>query len=256
MDQVLLDKVMERVASEIKVPGGRCKISDIGVSEFVGTTMGNTIGLVIASADPALTDVMHLGRFRSIGILGGRTGFAPQAMAMDDAVKATNTEVISMEAAKDDMGQGQGSLILIGADDVSDVRRAIEIALANVEKYFGDIYENSSGHLEYQYTARASYCLEKGFGTPVGKAFGLVCGAPAAIGTVLSDTALKAANVEVVSYTSPAGGEGYAFQNEVTMTITGDSGAVRQAVRASIEIGKKLLGAFGEEPKSCSTPYI
>ena len=256
MDQVLLDKVMERVASEMKVPGGCCKMGDIGVSEFVGTTIGNTIGLVIASIDPSLTDVMNCGRFRSIGILGGRTGLGPQAMAMDDAIKATNTEIISIEQTKDDTSQGQGSLILIGAEDVSDVRRAIEIALANVEKYFGDIYENAAGHLEFQYTARASYCLEKGFGTPFGKAFGLVCGAPAAIGVVLSDTAMKAANVDVVSYTSPAGGEGFSYQNEVTLTITGDSGAVRQAVRASIEVGKKILGAFGEEPKSCATPYI
>ena len=67
---------------------------------------------------------------------------------------------------------------------------------------------------------------------------------------------MKAANVDVVSYTSPAGGEGYSYQNEVTLTITGDSGAVRQAVRASIDVGKKLLNAFGEECKSAATPYI
>ncbi len=257
MDQGLLDKVMERVAAEVKSPAGTsCCMRDIGVTEFVGTAMGNTIGLVIASVDPALTETMNLGRFRSIGIVGGRTGLGPQMMAVDDAVKATNAELISIEASKDDTGCGQGCLILIGADDVSDARRAVEIALGCVEKYFGDIYTNEAGHVEFQYTARASYCIEKAFNSPLGKAFGLICGAPAAIGTVLSDVAVKAANVDVVSYTSPAGGEGYSFQNEVTLTITGDSGAVRQAVRASIDVGKKLLGAMGSEPKSCSTPYI
>lgn len=47
----------------------------------------DTIGLVIASVDPMLKDSMKLGKFRSIGIIGGRTGAGPQIMAVDDAVK-------------------------------------------------------------------------------------------------------------------------------------------------------------------------
>lgn len=258
MDQNLLNKVMDRVVAEMQTEKAQdaCCCREIGVTEFVGTAMGDTIGLVIASVDPLLTEKLNLGRFRSIGVVGGRSGLGPQVMAVDDAVKATNAEIISIEASKDDTSCGQGSLILIGADDVSDARRAVEIALGTLDKYFGDIYMNKAGHLEFQYTARASYAIEKGFGSPLGKAFGLVCGAPAAIGVVLADVAMKAANVELVSYTSPAGGEGFTYQNEVTITITGDSGAVRQAVKASIEVGKKLLGAMGDEPKSCSTPYI
>ena len=121
-------------------------------------------------------------------------------------------------------------------------------------KYFGDVYSNEAGHLEFQYTARASYCLEKAFGTPIGKSFGMVIGAPAAIGTVLADVAVKAANVEVVGYASPA--EGTSYSNETILTFTGDSGAVRQSVRATIEVGKKLLGSLDVEPKSTTTPYI
>ena len=182
-------------------------------------------------------------------------GAGPQIMAVDDAVKATNTEVISIELPRDTKGgAGHGSLIYIGADDVSDARRAVEIALASLDKYFGDVYGNEAGHLEFQYTARASYCLEKAFGTPLGRAFGMVCAGPAAIATVLADVAVKAANVEVVSYSSPS--QGTSYSNEVILTFTGDSGAVRQAVRSAIEVGKKLLGALGSEPKSTTQPYI
>ncbi|MDR0382166.1 MAG: propanediol utilization microcompartment protein PduB [Oscillospiraceae bacterium] len=260
MDQNLIEKVLKRVASEMETAGtaGHAPpAKDIGVTEYVGTAIGNTIGLVIASVDPQLMETMKLGSYRSIGIIGGRAALGPYIMAVDDAVKATNTEVISVEGPRDgDGGAGPGALIIIGADDVSDARRGVETALDALEKYFGDIYVTDAGHLEYQYTARASYCIEKSFGSPLGKAFGLVCAAPAAIGVVLSDIAVKAANVQVVSYTSPNKGVGYNYSNEITLTITGDSGAVRQAVRATIDVGKKLLGAMGEAPKSYATPYI
>ena len=250
MDQQLIEKVMRQVSDELGIKTEECKAEsapaecasqNIGMTEFVGTAMGDTIGLVIASVDPMLKDVMNLGKFRSIGIIGARTGAGPQIWAVDEAVKATNTEIISVELPRDTKGgAGHGSLIYIGAEDVSDARRAVEIALQAVPKYFGDVYGNDAGHLEFQYTARASYCLEKALGAPVGRAFGMTC-------------AVKAANVEVVGYTSPGAGS---HSNEVILTFTGDSGAVRQAVKAAIEAGKKMLGALGDEPKSSTTPYI
>lgn len=258
MDQQLIEKVINQVAEELKQKPEESAPSccgSLGVTEFVGTAIGDTIGLVIASVDPLLVERLHLGKYRSIGIIGGRVGAGPQIMAVDDAVKATNTEVISIELPRDTKGgAGHGSLIYIGADDVSDARRAVEIALASLDKYFGDVYANEAGHLEFQYTARASYCLEKAFGTPLGRAFGMVCAGPAAIATVLADVAVKAANVEVVSYSSPS--QGTSYSNEVILTFTGDSGAVRQAVRSAIEVGKKLLGALGSEAKSTTQPYI
>lgn len=260
MDQQLIEKVINQVAEELKqkpevTPSCSApSCNSLGVTEFVGTAIGDTIGLVIASVDPLLVDQLKLGKYRSIGIIGGRVGAGPQIMAVDDAVKATNTEVISIELPRDTKGgAGHGSLIYIGADDVSDARRAVEIALASLDKYFGDVYSNDAGHLEFQYTARASYCLEKAFGTPLGRAFGMVCAGPAAIATVLADVAVKAANVEIVGYTSPSQGS---HSNEVILTFTGDSGAVRQAVRTAIDVGKKLLGALGGEVVSGSTPYI
>ena len=263
MDQQLIEKVMRQVSDELGIKTEECKAEsvpaecasqNIGMTEFVGTAMGDTIGLVIASVDPMLKDVMNLGKFRSIGIIGARTGAGPQIWAVDEAVKATNTEIISVELPRDTKGgAGHGSLIYIGAEDVSDARRAVEIALQAVPKYFGDVYGNDAGHLEFQYTARASYCLEKALGAPVGRAFGMTCAGPAAIGTVLADVAVKAANVEGFGYTSPGAGS---HSNEVILTFTGDSGAVRQAVKAAIEAGKKMLGALGDEPKSSTTPYI
>jgi len=195
-------------------------------------------------------------RFRSIGILGGRTGAGPQIMAADEAVKATNTEIVAIELPRDTKGgAGHGSLIIFGAEEVSDARRAVEVALQELPRTFGDVYANEAGHLEFQYTARASYAIGKAFNAPVGKAFGLIVGAPAAIGVVCCDTAVKAAEVEIVGYASPA--QGTSYTNEAILFISGDSGAVRQSLIAAREIGLKLLSALGGRPESVSgKPYI
>lgn len=227
-----------------------------GLTEFVGTGIGDTIGLVIANIDPDLHEAMGIDkRFHSIGIIGARTGAGPQIMAADEAVKATNTEIVSIELPRDTKGgAGHGCLIIFGAEDVSDARRAVEVTLKELPRTFGDVYGNEAGHLEMQYSARASLAINKAFGAPVGKAFGLVIGAPAAIGVMMADTAVKTASVEIVAYSSPS--KGTSHSNEVILAITGDSGAVRQAVIAGREVGKKLLGALGETPSSTTEPYI
>jgi len=261
----VMDEVMKRLGTEAcpAAPAAKAEKSEtaanfdpIGVTEFVGTAMGHTIGLVIANVDATLHEKMGIDkRFRSIGIISDRIGAGPQLMAADEAVKATNTEVISAEMPRDtEGGCGHGCLIIFGAEDVSDVRRAVEVTLANVETYFGDVWGNEVGYLELQYTARASYCLNKALGAPVGKAFGLVLGAPAGIGVVISDTALKAAEVEAFAYCPPT--KGTSFTNESFIMITGDSGAVRQAIRSAREVGVKLLATLGSEPKSGSVSYI
>jgi microcompartment protein PduB len=262
MDQQILDKIIKQVTDELVPANDKAAAlasvgAAAGVTEFVGTAMGDTIGLVIANVDPSLTELMGLGKYKSIGIISDRVGAGPQIYAVDEAVKASNTEVISVELPRDTKGGGgHGCLIYVGADDVSDARRAVEISLGVLPKYFGDVYGNDAGHLEYQYTARASYCLQKALGAPLGRAFGIALGSPAGIGTVIADTVVKAANVEVVGYCSPT--KGTSYSNEVILTFTGDSGAVRQALRASIEVGKKLMGSLdgGIEPKSSTTPYI
>ena len=226
------------------------------VTEFVGTAIGDTIGLVIANVDQQLLDAMKLEkRYRSIGSLGARTGAGPHIMAADEAVKGTNTEVVSIELPRDTKGgAGHGSLIVFGGEDVSDVKRAVEVALKELDRTFGDVYANDAGHIELQYTARASYALEKAFGSPLGKSCGVIVGAPASIGVLMADTAVKSANVDVVAYSSPA--HGTSFSNEVILIISGDSGAVRQAVISAREIGKTLLGALGDEPTNTRPSYI
>ncbi|KKM11455.1 propanediol utilization protein [Clostridiales bacterium PH28_bin88] len=227
-----------------------------GLTEFVGTAMGDTIGLVIANVDPLLHQQMGLDKkYRSIGIIGARTGAGPQIMAADEAIKATNTEIVSIELARDTKGgAGHGCLIIFGAEEVSDARRAVEVTLKELPRTFGDVYASDAGHLEFQYTARASYAIQKAFNAPAGKAFGLIVGAPAAIGVLCCDTAVKAAEVQVVGYASPA--KGTSFSNEAILFMSGDSGAVRQALIAAREVGIALLGSMGDRPASLGTPYI
>lgn len=227
------------------------------LTEFVGTAIGDTIGLVIANVDSELLAVMNLDKkYRSIGILGSRTGAGPHIMAADEAVKATNTEVIKIELARDTKGgAGHGSLILFGGADVSDVKRAIEVALGELDRTFGDVYANDAGHIELQFSARASYALETAFGAPLGKACGVIVGGPAAIGVLMADVALKAANVDTVAFSSPA--KGTSFSNEVILVVSGDAGAVRQAVISAREVGRNLLEAMaGPTTPSTNKSYI
>ncbi|MDU4961637.1 MAG: propanediol utilization microcompartment protein PduB [Sporomusaceae bacterium] len=264
MQEQLIEKVMDEIKKRMETaappaaaaaPAGFS--ANPGLTEFVGTAIGDTVGLVIANVDPMLHDKMKIDpKYRSIGILGARTGAGPHIMAADEAVKATNTEIVAIELARDTKGgAGHGSLIIFGAEEVSDARRAVEVALKELERTFGDVYANEAGHIELQYTARASYAINRAFGAPVGKAFGLVVGAPAAIGVLMSDVAVKTANVELVGYASPGNG-GTSYSNEVIIMVTGDSGAVRQAVIAARETGRKVLEAMGGPAASATTPYI
>lgn len=243
--------------AQVQSPACAAPAACRGVTEFVGTAIGHTIGLVIANVDPLLHEKMGIDKkYRSIGIVGARTGAGPHIFAADEAVKATNSEVVLIELPRDtEGGGGHGSLVIFGAEDVSDARRAVEVTLSEIDRTMGDVYGNPAGHLEFQYTARASEAVHKAFGAPVGQAFGITVGCPAAIGVLLADTAAKAATVDAVAYSSPA--KGTSFSNEVIFCFSGDSGAVRQALRAAIDVGKKVLGTLDPAPVVSTTkPYI
>ncbi len=268
MEEDLVNKVLQEVmkkvgqqpaaASEPPAPpvisAGAAELTHL--TEFIGASLGDTQGIVIANLDPAIHALFGFDpKFRAIGVIGGRTGAGPQLMAADEAIKATNTEIILVEMPRDTKGgAGHGNLIIFGAEDVSDARRAVEVTLETLPKYFGDVYGNDQGYTENQYSARASKVLHHAFGVPEGKAFGLILGAPAVVGVLMIDTAVKAADVEVLGLGTPK--KNTSFTNEVFVWITGDSGAVRQAVVAGREVGNKLLGAWGQKPKSSGTPYI
>ena len=176
-------------------------------------------------------------------------------MSADEAVKATNTEVVSVEFCRDTKGgAGHGSTIIFAAEDVSDARRAVEIMLSALDRNFGNVYGCDAGHIELHYTARASYALNKAFNAPIGKAFGITVGAPAAVGLLMADMAMKTANVDIVTYASPASGT--CFSNEIIVTFSGDSGAVRQSVLAARDVGLSVLRGMGQNPVSVTTPTL
>lgn len=225
-------------------------------TEFVGTAVLDTIGLVISGIDDTLLREMNVGtKYHALGLLSSRTGAAGQITAIDDAVKATNTEVLSIELPRDTKGWGgHGNFIIIGGTDVSDVRHAIECALELTNKYAGELYISQSGHLEFAFSASAGPALQKAFEAPSGEAFGFMAGSPAAIGLVMADTALKASAVKIVRYMTPSIGTSHS--NEVILALSGDASAVKEAVLEARQIGLELLIAMGTYPDIPGTPYL
>lgn len=224
--------------------------------EFVGTAVLDTIGLVIPGVDSNLLEQMNLDKsYRALGLFSSRTGAAGQFTALDDAVKSTNTEVLSIELPRDTKGWGgHGNYVVIGGNDVSDVRDAIQMALDLTNKYAGELYISESGHLEFTFSASAGAVLQKAFGAKPNQAFGFLAGSPAAIGMVMADTAVKAANVEIVNYMTP--NKGTSHSNEVILAFSGSASAVKSAVLEARQIGLELLIAMGSYPEIPGTPYL
>ncbi len=225
-------------------------------AEFVGTAVLDTIGLVIAGADEQLRQAMNYdGDYHAFGVFSSRTGAAGQLTAIDDAVKMTNTEVLSVELPRDTKGWGgHGNYVVIGGKNVSDVRSCIEIALEKTNRYAGELYISKAGHLEFAYTANAGDALVKAFQAKKGEAFGFLAGSPAAIGLVMADTALKAASVSIVKYATPA--HGTSLSNEVILAFSGAASPVKAAVIAAQKIGLELLISLGSYPETPSPPWL
>ena len=218
-------------------------------NEFVGNAVLDTIGLVISGIDDTLLETMNVGmKYRCLGLFSSRTGAAGQITAIDDAVKATNTEVLSIELPRDTKGWGgHGNYIVLGGTDVSDVRHAISMALELTNKYAGELYISESGHLEFAYSASAGQALNKAFGVPVGEAFGFMAGSPAAIGLVMADTAMKSAPLSIAKYMTP--NKGTSHSNEVILAVSGDASAAKTAVLNARQTGLELLIGMGSYPE-------
>ena len=224
--------------------------------EFVGRTVLDTVGLVIPAIDPALRGEMDLPvGVAALGVISSRTGAAGQICAVDEALKNTNATLVSVELPRDTKGWGgHGNYIVVGGRDVSDVRRAVEIALELTQRNAGEVYINSAGHLEFAYSASAGKALAAAFGAPEGKAFGFMAGSPAAIGLVMADKALKSAGVTLIKYMTPD--RGTSHSNEVIIAFSGDASAVKTAVLTARCIGLELITAMGEYPGGPSVPYL
>lgn len=225
-------------------------------TEFVGTAVLDTIGLVISGIDDTLLKEMNIGtKYRCLGLLSSRTGAAGQITAVDDAVKATNTEVLSIELPRDTKGWGgHGNYIVLGGNDISDVRHAIELSLSLTNKYAGELYISQSGHLEFAFSASAGPALSKAFHAKPGQAFGFMAGSPAAIGLVMADTAMKASSVRIISYMTPD--RGTSHSNEVILALSGDASAVKEAVLQARQVGLELLISMGSYPEIPGEPYL
>ena len=213
-------------------------------TEFVGTTVLDTIGLVISGIDDTLLKEMNVGtRYHALGLFSSRTGAAGQITAIDDAVKATNTDVLSIEFPRDTKGWGgHGNYIVI------------ELALELTKKNAGELYISESGHLEFTYSASAGAALQNAFHAVPGEAFGFMAGSPAAIGLVMADTAMKASAVNITCYMTPSIGTSHS--NEVILGISGDASAVKAAVLEARQVGLELLIGMGSYPEIPGTPYL
>lgn len=231
-------------------------LNDCSLPEFVGTAVCDTIGLVIANLDFEIQKQMGIpSELRAIGLIGSRTGAGAQIQACDEAVKSTSAKVVSIEIPRDTKGWGgHGNFIILGSENVGDVRRAVEIALEKINEYAGEIYISEAGHMEFQYSARSGAAINKAFDVPIGKPFGFVCASPAPIGLVIADTAVKSSGIEIVKTMRPSVGTSHS--NEVIAIFTGDSSAVKSAVMAAREVGMKLLRAMGSEAPPVTKPYI
>lgn len=225
-------------------------------TEFVGTAVLDTIGLVISGIHEELLKEMNIGnRYRALGLFSSRTGAAGQLTAIDDAVKATNTEVLSIDFPRDTKGWGgHGNYVVLGGNDISDVRHAIELSLELTNKYAGELYISKAGHLEFAYSASAGSVLSKAFHSKPEQAFGFMAGSPAAIGLVMADTAMKAASVDIVRYMTPSIGTSHS--NEVILALSGDASAVKESVLSARQIGLELLIAMGSYPEIPGIPYL
>ena len=112
------------------------EIFNTELTEYVGTAAGHTIGMVIANVDSTVRALLRIPeQYASLGILTSRIGAAAQAFSVDEAAKAANVDLLIFELPRDTEGySGHGNLIVLGAQDVSDARRAVEIALTEIDQ--------------------------------------------------------------------------------------------------------------------------
>ena len=214
-------------------------------AEIVGLGAGKTIGIVIPSLDSEISKYLHLKtQYNSIAVLTGCIGAATHYFCADEASKLCNVEYAESYLARDTLGAAaHAGTIILGAKDVSDARRAVELTLSLFDKYWRNQYFNDVGHLEIQYTANAGHVLANTLGAEVGKPWAMLCGSPFAIGMLMADYAVKTADVRVLDMGTPDHGSSHS--NECTLYITGETSAVEQAVKVGTEVGVTALKLMG-----------
>jgi ethanolamine utilization microcompartment shell protein EutL len=159
-------------------------------------------------------------------------------------VKKTNAELIHLQLARDEQGgPGHGIFVVFGADDVADVMRAVEVGLSATDVFQKNVLTRPAGKVETHYSARASAALMRVFEAPLDGACGVIVGAPAGLGLLLGDTALKTASVDLVAFRGPSAEQ--AFANEAWLAVTGDPASVTSVLESARALGIRLLDEMG-----------
>lgn len=218
------------------------------ISEFIGTGLGDSIGIVIANINDELLAEMKLPTSaKAIGIVSARTGATTHMLAADEAAKSSNVDIARIELCRDTKGgAGHGSSVIFAGQDVSDVRNAVEFMLTDLNRTFQSVYVSEYGHLEAHFTPSANVGVQALFPTvPKGSAFGVLVGAPAAVGLLMSDTAVKSGDVKIAAYLSAS--MGTSLTNEIVLGFYGETSAVKTAVDSARSVGLALLQSFGTE---------
>ena len=70
----------------------------------------------------------------------------------------------------------------------------------------------------------------------------------------MGDHAVKAADVEIISYMTPSIGTSHS--NEVILALSGEATAVKEAVLEARQVGLELLISMGTYPVIPGTPYL
>ena len=232
-----------------------------GTSEFLGLYRGkyNNLwvgGWVIPSLDPGIAGAMNIpGKYRSVGIITSRAAALSVCVAADEAVKVTNTHLAFLDMTTDPYGGGpRCAFLVLGAEDVSDARRAVQVTMNALPSTFGGMGIGESAGYDVHWSANPGEVLcHSYFGAVPGKAWGFLDGWPKAVGMIMADCAMKAASVQLVHvHTS----EENHWHNEYTCSVIGSSGDVLTAVRKAREAAEYCIRATGDtEPVPQGDPY-
>ena len=239
----------------------RTELLRMGASEFLGLYRGkfNNLwvgGWVISNLDPAIAKAMNIPeKYRSVGVITSRASALPVCVAADEAVKTTGAGLAYLDLTTDCFGQGpRAAFLLLGAEDVSDARRAVQVTLDALPGTFGGMGIGETAGYDVHWSASPGEVLcHPYFGGVPGKAWGFLNGWPKAVGMMMADAALKAASVSLAHvHTS----EENFYHNEYTCSIIGKSGEVLTAVKKAREVAEYCIRATGNlEPTPQGEPY-
>lgn len=104
-------------------------------AQFVGTAAQTPLSCYRNIHEDIKALLQIPDEYQAISIVSSRTGTVAQAIAIDDAVKAVNAKLLRFEMAIEcwqTVWTGMSPLVL-GAENISDARRLVEIALKQID---------------------------------------------------------------------------------------------------------------------------